>query len=460
VFIQLRTSDGKPILQSQDLQLLDDHPCQVLQDLSETAERLGPQPQSFERLGDICRDKQGDLGAVALHAVLGVLAERGLLVLTARDQAPRIMVVPYTKAVFDLLISPVSPGSYRLSRFALLRPGEGGMGCRLECPRALAHVELLDAELAAVAGRCLARHEVEVLPAGTQGDPEIALFALALAVGGFITSDTATDTGKAGDIELPFWDFHELYFHSRSRRGRHTDPIGATYRMAGRFPPEPAVKQGMPAIERISLPIPDYSNVVGRDLPLTVAIETRSSIRSHGGMPLSIDQLGEFLHRTSAVRSSWTSELGDVTRRPYPSGGASYDIEIYPLISRVGGLQPGLYHYDPLGHALELLSRETELHREMLLQAFQTSGNACYPDILFVLASRFKRLSWKYSGMPYATSIKHVGVMYATMYLVATAMRLAPCALGMGNSDHFARLSGIDYYEEGSVGEFMLGQPA
>jgi hypothetical protein len=43
------------------------------------------------------------------------------------------------------------------------------------------------------------------------------------------------------------------------------------------------------------------------------------------------------------------------------------------------------------------------------------------------------------------------------MYLVATAMDLAPCALGTGDSDYFTKLSGTDYLQETSVGEFILG---
>jgi hypothetical protein len=43
------------------------------------------------------------------------------------------------------------------------------------------------------------------------------------------------------------------------------------------------------------------------------------------------------------------------------------------------------------------------------------------------------------------------------MYLVATGMTLAPCALGTGNSDLFSRLAGLDYLVESSIGEFMLG---
>ena len=43
------------------------------------------------------------------------------------------------------------------------------------------------------------------------------------------------------------------------------------------------------------------------------------------------------------------------------------------------------------------------------------------------------------------------------MYLVATAMDLAPCGLGVGDSDLFARIVGTDYYAETSIGEFILG---
>src|SRR5262249_42708189 len=157
--------------------------------------------------------------------------------------------------------------------------------------------------------------------AGAAADPEAALLRLALAVCGFGTSDTATD---GQENELPYWGFHELHFHSRARMGRQHDPMGATFKMAHRYPPEPAVKPRMPAIERIELQVPDYAQVVAGDLPLTAALEARRSIRSHG-MPLSIDQLGEFLYRAAGVRSSWVTQMGEFTRRPYPTGGAAYD---------------------------------------------------------------------------------------------------------------------------------------
>src|SRR5262249_22054628 len=81
-------------------------------------------------------------------------------------------------------------------------------------------------------------------------------------------------------------------------------------------------------------------------------------------------------------------------------------------------------------------------------------------QVLIVLAARFGRVSWKYSSLAYALTLKDVGVLYQSMYLAATAMGLAPCALGVGDSDLFARLIGSGYYAETSVGEFLLGSRA
>ena len=77
--------------------------------------------------------------------------------------------------------------------------------------------------------------------------------------------------------------------------------------------------------------------------------------------------------------------------------------------------------------------------------------------MLVVLAARFGRLMRRYESLAYAMILKDVGVVFQTMYLVATAMGLAGCALGGGDSDVFAHAAGLDYYAETSVGEFMLG---
>jgi hypothetical protein len=41
--------------------------------------------------------------------------------------------------------------------------------------------------------------------------------------------------------------------------------------------------------------------------------------------------------------------------------------------------------------------------------------------------------------------------------LVATAMQLAPSAIGGGNSEQFCKVAALNEHEESSVGEFSLG---
>jgi SagB-type dehydrogenase family enzyme len=78
-------------------------------------------------------------------------------------------------------------------------------------------------------------------------------------------------------------------------------------------------------------------------------------------------------------------------------------------------------------------------------------------QLLLVITARFHRFMWKYGLGSYATIMKNTGVLLATMQLVATAMGLAPCALGGGDSELFALAIWTPFEEETSVGELMLG---
>src|SRR5262249_12455863 len=145
------------------------------------------------------------------------------------------------------------------------------------------------------------------------------------------------------------------------------------------------------------------------------------------------------------------------TDRPVPSGGRSHEIELYVLAHRCRDIPRGTYHYDPFGHALELVAEMSPAAESVLTLAQWGAMLPGPPQVLIVLAARFQRVSWKYRSLAYALTLKHVGVLMSAMYLVATSMGLAPCAVGAGDSDAFAELVGTDYYAESSVGEFVLG---
>jgi SagB-type dehydrogenase family enzyme len=93
----------------------------------------------------------------------------------------------------------------------------------------------------------------------------------------------------------------------------------------------------------------------------------------------------------------------------------------------------------------------------LLEDAWLANRERNYPQVLIIISARFQRIAWTYESIAHTTLLKNVGALFQTMYLVATAMNLAPCALGNGNSDLFAAAAGTDYYAETSVGEFILG---
>src|SRR6185437_14799175 len=287
-----------------------------------------------------------------------------------------------------------------------------------------------------------------------------------LAGAGALTPATP-DGGTAEDANptLAQWSFADLLFHTRSRFGRHADRFGANFRHAGKIPPQPALRP-LPRGEPNALPRPDLERALREDPPFAQVQEARRSVYDYGERPITVAQLAEFLYRVARVRRLDAMDVHavdgsgharmEVTSRPYPAGGKCYEIELYPLIDRCEGLDAGLYFYDPLEHRLVRI-RPRDAHCEALLAYARVAAPRGRPQILIVLSARFQRVSWKYDAIAYAATLKHVGVLYQTMYLAATAMGLAPCALGSGDADLFAAAAGTDYLVEGSVGEFMLG---
>jgi SagB-type dehydrogenase family enzyme len=232
------------------------------------------------------------------------------------------------------------------------------------------------------------------------------------------------------------------------------------YPFAGELDPEPALA-GFPG-PAVALPTPDLAALMAADPPLARVMEERRSIRQFGADPLTAGQLGEFLYRVARVRSAFEVAASDevfyeVTDRPLPAGGAAHDLEFYVTAVRCDGLAPGIYHYRPAEHALTLVTAEPKWVVGMANEAYRCAGAESVPQALITLASRFARLTWKYRGIAHALTLKNVGVAYEAMYLAATAMGLAPCALGHGNAALFSRATGLDPLIESSVGEFLIG---
>ena len=148
------------------------------------------------------------------------------------------------------------------------------------------------------------------------------------------------------------------------------------------------------------------------------------------------------------------------TARPYPSGGSSYELELYLAVDKCEGLPRGFYHYDASAHALVPIAVRAHELDAQLKAAEMAMGASAVPQILITMAARFGRISWKYSSIAYALILKDVGVLMQTLYLMATDMGLGGCAIGSTNIELFAKMTGLEFHVEGAVGQFALGRGA
>jgi SagB-type dehydrogenase family enzyme len=354
---------------------------------------------------------------------------------------------------------------YVISRFAYMRRLDGGLVA--ESPLVHARLTLHDWRAAALISflgqPCLAREIPGTVPGLT--DDAVQQMLMLLVGAGFARESSDASDPEDADPALRTWEFHDLLFHGRSRAGAHDNPIGASLRFMDQLDSTPAVKPAV-GTEFIELYRPDLDRLQRGDPPLTQVLEMRCSRRAYNDQPISVEQLGEFLFRVGRIKRHDQGEIKtasgsvrmDFAARPYPAAGALYELELYVVVNNCAGLGAGMYYYDPLRHGLSKISGRTPEVDALLRSA---SGATTVPledvQVLLIVAARFQRIAWKYSTMAYAATLKHVGVLYQTMYLAATAMGLAPCAVGCGDSNVFAQAVGTEYIIEGSVGEFLLG---
>ncbi|MEM9293592.1 MAG: SagB family peptide dehydrogenase [Acidobacteriota bacterium] len=258
---------------------------------------------------------------------------------------------------------------------------------------------------------------------------------------------------------LSDWEHHDLLFHMRSRRGRSQQTVGATFHRVDALPPSPPFK-APPAPDAIQLYRPDIETLRTRDRSFTEVLEERRS--RYSVEPVSLRDLGELLYRACRVTGTLKAAGGEtLIRKVYPSGGSFHSLETYALIERCPEVAPGLYHYHPQEHTLSLVTEPSDELRGLLWEAREGTARTLpdLPSVLLIFTTRIRRVTRKYQALAYRVILQEVGVLQQTLYLVATAMGLSPCAVGTGNSDGFARATGIDYYTETSIGEMILGGP-
>ena len=356
-----------------------------------------------------------------------------------------------------------------LSRFAYMRRRADEMV--LESPRAGALFKIGDPKMAAALALLATPQQIKKLRR-QQNFPGLELLALLVDCQILFKIDAGHDGLRPdeGDNALVLWDFHDLLFHARSTEGRHANPLGGAYPYADTVAPLPAVRPPWPGtkidLREVSPPSVEALS------PAAKLLRERHSTRDFDNRrPITLAELARFLDGAARVQSEFKVPLDhgggggggpelSYTVRPYPSGGASYELELYLAVDACEGLPRGFYHYDAGAYALVPIETRGNQLDALLKSAEFAMGVSAAPQILITIAARFGRVSWKYSSIAYALILKDVGALMQTFYVMATDMGLGGCAIGTTNIDLFAKMTGLAFHVEGPVGQFALGRGA
>ena len=197
-----------------------------------------------------------------------------------------------------------------------------------------------------------------------------------------------------------------------------------------------------PGIDLPAVPLPDVL--------LRSAIDDRTSGLGVADNALEVTEVSTIL--AAGYRATKRPTVG--WRRPVPSAGALYPLELYALVREVDGLEAGAYHYHPFRHRLEWLG---PFEPERLQGAFVDREIAERAAALLVVTTMIWRSRFKYGERGYRFALLEAGHAAQNMVLAATALALAALPLGGFYDRRLDELVGADGLDEATVYAIALG---
>jgi SagB-type dehydrogenase family enzyme len=195
--------------------------------------------------------------------------------------------------------------------------------------------------------------------------------------------------------------------------------------------------------DTILLPAPARESHIS----VEASMARRRSVRSFAGSALSLDEMGQVLWACQGVTEpmpqapegfSW-EWMGGL--RTVPSAGALYPLEVYAVIGAVEGVEPGVYHYLPVEHALALYLSENL--REPLWNASLRQTAILEAPVTLVIAGVVNRTAAKYGDRAERYVHMEVGAAGENVYLQAEALDLGTVFMGAFDDDAVAGVLGL-----------------
>lgn len=213
--------------------------------------------------------------------------------------------------------------------------------------------------------------------------------------------------------------------------------------------PRPAPEKPFPADAGL-IDLVDPKDFTVGDVPLKDVIRKRRSRRKFTDEPLSLEELSYLLWATQGVTKAANLRDGILTYRTIPVGGALQPFETYLAISRVTGIEPGLYRYLPMEHKLLPMGSEPDL---MEKAAFGCAGQEFVASsaVVFVWTCLPYRKEWRYAAASHKIIAQDSGHLCQNLYLAAESIGAGTCAIGAYFQEEMDALLGVDGEDEFTI---------
>ncbi|HUU76372.1 MAG TPA: SagB/ThcOx family dehydrogenase [Methanoregulaceae archaeon] len=199
--------------------------------------------------------------------------------------------------------------------------------------------------------------------------------------------------------------------------------------------PESSEKNRLNDHTLFSLPKPGSDS----DTSIEEGLAGRRSVRGYALRSLTLTEVSRILWAAQGIS-------GEGGLRTAPSAGAIYPLEIYLVAGKVGGLSPGVYHYIPEGHSLEM-EIVGDMREDIFFCALNQSAIKDAPALI-VITSFPSRTTGKYGerGMRYV--YMEAGHASQNVYLQAFSLHLGTVSIGAFHDECIRNVLGLDPNEE------------
>jgi len=210
---------------------------------------------------------------------------------------------------------------------------------------------------------------------------------------------------------------------------------------------EEAAKEGETVI-----PLVPASNMKPRGGSVLELLTARKSRRKFNNDPLTLEEFSFLCWAAAGVKD----HRPKFSFRTAPSGGARQPLDLFVFVSRVEGLDVGLYRYLPVEHAVARMRAGDD--SAALGEAL--CGQNWKPAVVFVWAAVPYRTEWRYGPAAHKIIALDAGHACENLYLACEAIGAGTCAVGAYDQKKLNDYLGLDGEDQFALYAAPVGKPA